>query len=365
MLLLRDTTILKKVIFGAAGAGLAAGTKYPSGFIVVSIAILMITEFFKAGNTPGRIATLVKHASLAFIVFAVVFICTTPGCLTEPHKFHHDFFEMTTAYSSEHYGHTVHPGIPHLLKMAIWVIFSAFSKAKLISVFFTLLGLSGAFIAFRKKNWNVVGILISLIVFYLIVSRYSIMVIRNIIHVIPFFAVLSAYALYQINRSLKSKRFLFALNTLVAAAFAISITLVISSSLSVYNRSSISVKKELRTFMSKHPERSFYVSDSLRKLLDLPTRGTLKPESYLVFLKDEVNFANYQSNKFMLYESVGGPQDIDINYYPSWTGQDRVMIIKASRANKRNLVDLGILDSCVLKEPDSSRPPAPARGSAP
>jgi hypothetical protein len=76
-------------------------------------------------------------------------------------------------------------------------------------------------------------------------------------------------------------------------------------------------------------------------MVTVPVSTEPRDDRTLVFMKDEIQWADFQPNEFGLYTAISGPADVNLNCYPTWPGDDRIMSMKYNRANAATLGDVG------------------------
>jgi hypothetical protein len=346
LMLFLDMSLTKRVCWGAFVAGIAAGTKYTAGIVCLNILILLMVSIQPWKNT-GHAKMLIRHLIPAGILFVLAFVITTPGCIYHLKTFLHDLQMQKSIYAGGHMGYTIQPGMQHLSKILAYFALALLSPVPLASVVISLLCLTGVVHAFLKKEWNILGLFLVMFVYMTYMSLFKVMIVRNLLYVLPYFVVLAAYGLQGLHEHLKNRLIVFVVNGLLLCLLALSLDSIVAASWSIYQRDTIDMKKELALFLNEHGKNGYAFSKGVRQLLAPgnqsrdTTNGTAQ---FLVFLKSEIKEEHLPANTFNTYKTIAGPQDVNFDYYPTWPGQDRIVIMKLQDANLEMLKDLNMPD---------------------
>ena len=117
------------------------------------------------------------------------------------------------------------------------------------------------------------------------------------------------------------------------------------SYITIKNKSRVNIARELEKYMKANNDREFILSSKVSSRLKVPKSTIIDPSenSYLVFFKSEVPFQLYTANKRDQFTEIIGIEDINFDYYPTWCGEDRIIVLKYYDASEDILY-------CTLKK---------------
>lgn len=164
--------LLKAVLLAGTMAGLAAGTKYTSGAVLLALwGALALTR-------PTGWAKLLGYGTA---VCAAVFVVTTPGILLDSERFWHDFrFEM--AHTSTGHGLSF-IGYPSAFYFQLVNLMTG------IGILMVLLALGGIYMGVRQKQMWFVALLCFAVPYYILIGRAEVMFMR---YTFPLYPVIAA-----------------------------------------------------------------------------------------------------------------------------------------------------------------------------
>jgi len=254
-----------------------------------------------------------------------------------------DLNYQRTVYANGHFIYTVEPGAPHLAKMLGWLVFFGQSSLPFVSALLAGLGGWGAWRAFRQGQARRLSLFLIIALYLAFFATYRVMVVRNLMIVIPLSAVLAACGFQSLVERIHRPRLARAMTSALFLLLMVSAIAVARASLSVQRKGEINLAMALDEYLDHHPGRAYAFSPKVLPMVSVPVSTEPREDRYLVFRKDEIQWApeHLQANEFMLYETIGGPFDVNINYYPAWPGDDRLLIMEYRRAPPGSLADLG------------------------
>lgn len=327
LILFLNISYRNKIVFSSLVSGIAAGTKYTAGIACLSILIFILSDIkFKKEN----IKTAVKYILYLLIFFSAGFFITTPGAIIEYNILKGNMIFQNGVYSNGHYGHTVVAGFDHFMKIGEYVMFTLFSKNPLISMLIFLFALTGIASVLIRKKWFLNGLFLTMLIYVIYVSSFRVMIVRNLLYVLPFFAVLAGLGFDFISKSIPNYKSGYVFRLLIFLMLIYSCTHVIAASLTIKNKSRINSAREIEKYMKANSDKEFILSSKVSSRLKVPKNTEVNPSerSYLVFYKNEVPFQLYKANKRDQFTEVIGIEDINFDYYPTWCGEDRIIIMK-------------------------------------
>lgn len=344
-ILFLDMSVARRILWSAFVAGIATGTKYTAGIVCLNILIMAATAM-QPWKSSVHARMLMRQLIPAGILFATAFFITTPGCVFHMKTFLHALQAQKSIYAGGHViCDTVKPGWEHFSKIIAYFGLTLFSPLPLAGIVISFLCMAGTVHALLKKEWNIFGLFAVMFAYVAYVSLFKVMIVRNLLYVLPYFVVLAAYGLCALHECVRNKKLILTANVLLSCLLAFSIYSVAAASWSIYRKDSIDMKKELAGYLDGKQKKEYVFSKGIRQLLapaDQPADVTNVSAKYLMFLKSEVKQQDFPQIAFDRYKIIAGPQDVNFNYYPDWSGTDRIVILNLKDANPELLDDLNL-----------------------
>ena len=344
LLLFSDKSLARRVGWSALVAGVAAGTKYTAGIVVLNI-LLLLASSLQPWKKAEQARQFFRLSLLTGLCFGFAFFVTTPGCVYHLKSFVHDLWMQKSIYAGGHLGYTVTPGWDCFSRIILYYLLVLFSPLTIGSILVCLLGLAGAAYAGCRREWNIFGLFLVMLIYTGYVSLFKVMIVRNLLYVLPYFVVLAAYGLFSLHQQLKERKIVFLADAVLLCVLAVSLSVVVSDTLSIYRREHINAKAELAAYLKENSGAKYIFSSRIKPLLppQHPSTGTISdPETRLVFFNSEIKEEDFPANRFGVYQTIAGPRDVNFDYYPTWTGQERIVIMKVNSATRGMLDDLGL-----------------------
>jgi hypothetical protein len=359
MLLFLNISLRKKIILCSIIAGLACGTKYTAGIVLLNILIYIFSvtkrkDFYKT-------AQLIV---LATFLFLVAFVLSTPGSLIEPAKFWGAMKFQSNIYSNPFFGYTVRPGGIHFSKIIIYLLCCLFSRVTIISIILTVFLFCGICFALMRKDINILALFIVMLLYLIYVSQHTVMVVRNLLYVLPYFSVLASLGFMFLLKNIRNRTLAIFFSGLFFTVLLFSNSVVSQAALTIHAASIVptvppkniikygpnndykdsqDLKSDLVKFLTTQLDDRFLFSPRVAELLSRQNSVKATESAYIVFFKNEVNVEYFQANKFRLYKKVIGVQDVNFDYYPTWCGVDRIIIMRYADAHKSILRAIGLV----------------------
>jgi 4-amino-4-deoxy-L-arabinose transferase-like glycosyltransferase len=177
-------------------AGLATGTKYTAGLLLLPILL------FWWRTTPERQP---RRLAGALAAFAGAFLDSTPGAVLQPVRFWRDIAFERFHYSVGHYGFGVDSSLEHLGLMLQWIGASLGSPYAPLALLVTFLALVGAVSSWRSDRLEAVLLLLVPVIWVLFFATQKVLFVRNLLPVAPFIALFAARGLTNIASSLPDR----------------------------------------------------------------------------------------------------------------------------------------------------------------
>jgi 4-amino-4-deoxy-L-arabinose transferase-like glycosyltransferase len=301
-------------IAGAFAAGLAMGTKYPAGLLLVPVAVSIALA-------PRR---RVLYGVVALVAFLLAFLATTPGSILETARFTADVLFESQHYGTGHRGHTVAPGFDHLSRLAEYLGLVAFSRFAAVSAGVSVIALAGAVELARRDLRLAITVAVFPIVYVAYFSSQRVMIVRNVLCVLPFLGVLVAEGAAAAARWME--RWRAAVQATAGILIAVNAIWLGYAAWSISCSGAENLEAALRRSASEAALSPFLVAAARHHRIAMPSTSGDR----LAILTTEADGQFWPANTRGQYEVVApGPFDVNLDYYPSWVGKPRIVIVSA------------------------------------
>jgi hypothetical protein len=319
----------ERYLIGAAiGAGLGLGSKYPAGLLI----IIPIAAALLKGKKFPFIAGLAVLAGLAFIL-------TSPGFLIHLKTAAGQVvFNASHYYSMEHPGYNVARGFEHLSRMLIYLGLALFSKFAAIGIFFSLLSVVGVYAVVREKDRAMWFLLLFPALYLGYFSLQVVMIVRNILILAPFLAALAARGSSFIEARLLEKRRIAFYRAALVLCLVVNGAWELHAMQTVRHRDGINQTAELAHYIDQRPTKRFLVPKVF--LPQLGDRANItadvgQPSDLAVFSTYDAKGrfdGRWPANRYGFVTKWFGPYEVNLDYYPSWWGNHRLVVMPTARA---------------------------------
>ena len=318
----------------AIAAGFGCGTKYPGGLLIVPVVIA-------AACTAHEWRAVRRRLLGVGALFAGAYLVTTPATILHPGPFLHAIRYEIGHYASGHEGHSVAPGGEHVMRMLAYLGGAVFSAWPVLALSVFALCLLGCYATVRDGKPALV--LLSFPVLYLAYfATQRAMVVRNLLVLVPFLAVMAARGAGWLWEQRSAARVLRPLTAITAA-----IVLLMNAGWLVYAAETIPLRRsdayvrQAAAFLSSGIQGPVWISPRLR--IQLAAQGWVRPSGVvddplraerLVLYASEgmTRWQEWPANRPWLTERWFGPHEVNFNIYPSWWGDDRIIVMSRQRA---------------------------------
>ena len=347
----------------AAAAGLACGTKYTGGLLLLPVLLVAVLS-------PGGPASIRRRAGalvVAGLTFGLVYLVTTPGTLLEAEIFTRDLQSEIRHYQTGHRGHTVAAGPRHLERTGIYFTQVFFSTYPPLAVAVFGAAMLGAYALFRESRRTTLLYLLFPVVFVLYMSTQRVMFVRNLLVVAPFLAVLAARGTAFLWTRLGSRGVRLGLVGLTAALCVVNAAWLVAAAATISSPDRARFVDELAAYIEARPATRFLVSERVWDELDVLAGGrspnvTRDPTTAF----DEVAFYAHEAGPYAgewpanlpdLIIASFGPQSVNLSYYPTFpigtAEPNPILVMQAERARA---VGVPVLHFAALRDWVGSSP---------
>lgn len=316
-------------VSAAVAAGLACGVKYPGGLVLLPAVLAVSTR--SGSDARDRLKRLLEIG----IVFAVTYLLTTPGTILEYREFRGQLLRAAEIYGSEGwFGYSVER--PHPGKIVAYLA-SALSPWPAVAWALFGCALWGAGRLLSSDRRTALILLAFPAAYGAYFSLQVVMMVRNYQVLIPFVAVCAAVGIGDVRRRLPLAGFRVLWVLAAVAAVAANAVWQVEACRGILGREDHRAGlRALDDHIEAEP-RTFFLSERTVEglaFLDRRTRPNVVEEadrSAVVAASLRELGADFPANRGRLL-SWFGPREVNLNRYPSWSGQDRPVLLSAADA---------------------------------
>jgi hypothetical protein len=319
------------LILSAIAAGLTFGTKYYGGMFIFPVLTAAYVFLRKREQTFREMILL----SIGLIgIFTAAFLLSTPGAIVDPLRFIKDINYEMYHYSTGHRGYTVEAGLEHFLLYLSYLVLVAFSPYPPLAMIVFLLGLIGIYALIKQQasKWVVLIFLFIPILYVVYMSQQKVLIVRNYLIVLPFLSVLAGQGLAFLwnLRQLALPIFKGLLFILVLGLLTANFYWQYTAAKSIQERDQADLPARLFETIQTSPNETFYLSPQAQELAASFsfTNVVNEPQQAQLLIYFSRENDRPVSNRFGMYQTPFGPYEVNFNYYPSWHGDTRLVVMK-------------------------------------
>jgi len=308
--------------------GLCFSTKYPGGIVVVPLIISIL------------LSKKYNWILLSLTIAGLTFILTTPGAVLEPKLTFKQIVWIANAYNNGwHIGYITKSWIDYFIKTIVYLFAIAPSKNIILSCMLFPLFIVGFMSIFKKKT-IALWFLSAPILYSLVMSTYTTMIVRNFLLLFPYIFILISIGIFSLYHALNNK--IIKKSIIVFATFLIlyNINIVKESSMSVIHKNTTQKEIELKKYITSHDSK-FYLSPECSKMIDKKYQNIttdIDSADSFIFRTSEADRRLYMANLPKRYNVVWSlTNEINFDYYPTWYG-DRIMEVSMNDSELHNLI---------------------------
>ena len=332
---------------GAISVGLTIGTKYTGGLVLPFFLLGALSVVWQQSRSAA--AVLKKAVALGGST-VLTFVLTSPAILIDPFHFFYQVKLQKTIYGTGWYGNTVKPGFPHFLLIVKYFGLQMFSHYWILSLVlgaFCLVGFASIMIGKpRMIGLMLTGFVLAYLAYF---SLQAAMIVRNLLVVVPVLCMATARGITLIGERLDSK----SPKLKVGLYAGIAILLSINVGWELYAARQIKRRQDFNYFVTKFedyarnsPQDTYLVSAKL--LLEIQgirsaaipgniITDTGKPYTKVAFLQSEGPeklWPTWPSNWWGEYETTFGALEVNLDAYPTFMGNQRILLSTADHFRK-------------------------------
>ena len=328
------------MVAAAAAAGLGTGTKYPGGLLLVPV-LIATCQSHCAKRDLKRTAWIFLQVLL---VFTAAYLVSTPGTLLDPIRFSKDILYEMGHYQTGKFDQSVAPGAAHLGLILTYLARVIFSPYQAIALFLFILILAGIYALIRQRQPDTAVVLVFPALYLAYFCMQSVMAARNLLVTFPFLAVLAARGIFFVYERLPQRIMRQAWAGLLAVLLLINAAWLFSAAGTIRFRSPQRFLDEFRIYAAQHPGTSYSVSPKIWQ--GLQTLPTPPPANVVPLDKSETDRVVFYTTEGMqrpgdwpanqpgLAEQTFGSQEVNLDYYPLWAGDDHILVMSYQKARQ-------------------------------
>jgi hypothetical protein len=320
----------------AVAAGLATGTKYPAGLLLIPVLLVSILA-----TTEGRaFRRAVEVVIQELLIYAAAFVITTPGSVLQPWAFLRALSVEGGWYSQGHWGYTIPSGPLHLARIADYLGLVLLSPFPVIAGLLSLTAAAGAWWVWKESRLLAGALLLFPATYVAFFAVQRVMIVRNLLVLAPFMAILAGRGIVETIRRLGWRPGRWALAAVAAGMMALNAAWLVHAGESIRGRGLDDPGADLATYARAHGRDSFLFSPRVRDEVarsgeEVPANapaGIRDPDFVAVYAYEAMPNLEWPANVRTLTVRTFGPLEVNFNYYPTWEGNDRIVLMTFERA---------------------------------
>lgn len=327
----------------AVAAGLACGTKYQGGILLLPIMVYAATiAYTSSASRPLRAGA--SELACNFAIFTGSFLASTPGVVLEPLIFIQSLRAISLQYSTQHYGFTVGAVGEHGYLLLSYLGSVLTSHWPIAAVALSAAACLGLATAWKEHRLRALLFVCAPVACILVMICYRVMIARNYLVLTPFIALFTARGVFWLWEALAVNSWVRRL--IVTACFAI----LVGNAMFLYVAAQTITPhpprfgQDIVAYLKKHSGEKFLLSPKAEQAVAMEEgavrNATADPnlaQRYISFA-DEASPLQYSCNRRGQYQLVSGPLEVNFDYYASWEGAARVIDVSISRARNMQLL---------------------------
>jgi 4-amino-4-deoxy-L-arabinose transferase-like glycosyltransferase len=330
----------------AVAAGLGFSTKYPGALLVLPVVAAAYRNGLPAAKSRGPAGSLLDRRGLLFVLgFTLLclatYLITRPGPLLEYQKFTAYMAIEREHYRTVHYGYTVPAGPGHLGRMLVYPGSVLLSPYRPVAILFAVLALGGAVALWRRSPAAAAVYLAFPLLYVAYMATQRVMIVRNLLVIAPFLAVLAARGAATLWEVLPSRPWRRVWAAAVGIMVAFNVAWMVTSAASIRGRARGEDARRLAAYLASHPPERVLLSARVRAALAAdglapPPNATPDPgapvDALALYPAEGRPVRDWPANRPNLTLTWFGPYEVNFNYYPTWEGEERIVLMRPGQA---------------------------------
>lgn len=332
-----------RMLVGATiAAGLATGTKYQCGLLLVPI----LMELVRACRRHRVTSHVIPSVGKLLAAFTATFVATTPAVVLDTGRVVRWILYVVNQYKSgDHGGYSVAAGFPHLGKILVYFGADYFSWHLPVAFGATAFMLLGLWAMVRESRWQAAVFLSVPVIYIVYMTTQRVFIVRNMLIVAPYLAVAAARGVRVAPRLVPTR-----LKPAATAVVVVLCTIGLGANAWWLYRSAESVARSTPSTAVRDFARYIHLHTPQTVFASNAVRSALKAQGYdldrLVVRADQARelafypseWPNPHSSNVWRASNVWfGPFELNWNRYTDWGGFQRIVLLTARARRSLNL----------------------------
>jgi hypothetical protein len=326
----------------SVAAGLATGTKYTGlGLLLPVLLSSILHRQWKRGHWELALLAEAQRAVLLCVTALLVYLVTTPSTLLDPFRFISETRLISKLYQGTHGGYTAESGWDHARIVVEFLGLGYYSRYKAVALPLFVISLVGAGLWVRRDRRSAAVLAIFPVLFLIaFCAKYRIVTVRNYLFVAPFLSLFMARAFSDFADRLTRPWSRYLLAVALAAIGFVQGSWIVKAGESIRHVDPARYVRQVLAHVKGHPETRFFLSPRVLSLarsqkLTLPPNVTKQKnaDEVVFFARAEGPHGRiWKSNDPFQAQAVFGPSEVNFDWYSSWWGHDRVVVMTLEKA---------------------------------
>jgi 4-amino-4-deoxy-L-arabinose transferase-like glycosyltransferase len=326
-------------LYGAAiGAALATGTKYPAWLLLVPVGLasVLALPLSKGRAQAQRLLLLGAVAAAAYLV-------TSPATVLDAPKFVERMHWIQESYARANAGFGVASTWGHWGVVTEYFALAFFSPYRAVAGLLFVGVVLGAVATWREDRHLALVVAALPLAFLAVIGiRYRTVVIRNYLLMAPFLALFMARGLGWVAEQARGRPLLLRVGAAALGLLGlVQAWWLIAAGESIRHMTAEDEVRDAFAYVGAHPRTKFQLSPRVRELgdqlrLGAPPNTTSSPaQAVVLFARTEgPSPFTIPANDPFFTLAVLGPREVNFDWYSTWTGRDRVIVMSRAKAKR-------------------------------
>ncbi|MDP9001699.1 MAG: glycosyltransferase family 39 protein [Myxococcota bacterium] len=327
----------------AVAVGLGTGTKYPGVVLLVPVVVSSVLVL-PARTLLGHVLGLAAVGGVAFAAYLI----TTPATLLDPFAFFQQLHGISAHYAgtSTHGGYSVTTRWQHYKLVVLYFALAYFSPYPVVAAMLLVSAFVGAVFWIRSEPRAAIPIAcfpLAFVVFFS--SKYLVVIVRNYLLIVPFLAILAARGVAETLSRLSWRWARWSVGAALAGVLSAEAVWLLRAAESIRHVDPAAEVRQAVAYVGRHARTRFRLSSRVRSTaaqekLILPAnvideRGA--DEVVFVAPTEGPDYWHWRTNDPWLTKEVFGPREVDFNWYSTWEGHERIVVMSTDKAKKMGI----------------------------
>jgi len=320
----------------AVSAGLGMGTKYPAGLLLVPVWLASALAL-----PVGRVRAQAQRVFLLGASAAATYLVTSPATVLDAAKFVERVAAIQATYARASAGYGVASTWEHLGIVVEYLALAYFSPYRVVALLL-FAGLVVGVVAWWREEPRLALLVGALPLAFLVIFgiRYRTVVVRNYLLLTPFLALFMARGFGWLAVRATERKALLRVGAAALGVVGLAQAWwLVAAGESIRHVTAEAEVRDAFAYVWAHPRTTFQLSPRVRELggklqLGAPPNATTSPaEAVVLFARAEgPSPFTIPANDPFFTLAVLGPREVNFDWYPTWTGQDRVIVMTRAKA---------------------------------